>query len=148
MKPKYEEWLTEEGKTLLEGWAKAGLTDDEIAKNCGVGRSTLAKWKKQHPDIDRAIRVGKEVADYIVENALHRRATGYTVKEIKKYITQVDGKQIARIIEAERHIPPDTTAIIFWLKNRKPQEWRDRKDQMIDMRMIVPQIIQGESELE
>lgn len=118
-KGKYEKWLTPEGLTLLEGWARDGLTDEQIAHNMGVSRKTLAEWKKKYGDISDTLKRGKEIVDYEVENALLKKALGYTVKEQK--LTK-DGE----LIEIEREIPPDTTAQIFWLKNRRPDKWRDK----------------------
>lgn len=118
-KGKYEKWITPEGLTLLEGWARDGLTDEQIAHNMGVSRKTLAEWKKKYGDIGDTLKKGKEIVDYEVENALLKKALGYTVKEQK--LTK-DGE----LIEIEREIPPDTTAQIFWLKNRRPDKWRDK----------------------
>lgn len=118
-KGKYEQWLTDEGLILLEGWAREGLTDEQIAHNMGVSRKTLAEWKKKYGDIGDTLKKGKEIVDYEVENALLKKALGYTVKEQK--LTK-DGE----LIEIEREIPPDTTAQIFWLKNRRPDKWRDK----------------------
>lgn len=96
---KYEYWLTPEGLLLLEGWARDGLTDEQISNNIGISRSTLAEWKKKYEDISDTLKKGKEVVDYQVENALLRNA-----------------------------IKGDTTAQIFWLKNRRPDKWRDKRD--------------------
>ncbi len=118
-KSKYAKWLEPEGLLLLEGWARDGLTDEQIAHNMGISRKTLAEWKKKYSDISDTLKRGKEVVDILVENALLKRALGYVSKEQK--VTK-DGE----IIELEKEIPPDTTAQIFWLKNRKPDKWRDK----------------------
>src|SRR6478735_6736738 len=81
-KGKYEKWRTEEGLVLLEGWARDGLTDEQIAHNVGVSRSTLNDWKKRYPDISDALKKGKEVVDLQVENALLKRALGYEYEEV------------------------------------------------------------------
>lgn len=83
-KGKYERWITKEGLALIEGWARDGLTDEQIANNMGIKRQTLYDWKKHYPDISDTLKKGKEVVDYQVENALLRRALGYTFTE-KKY---------------------------------------------------------------
>lgn len=83
-KGKYEEWLTSEKLLLLEGWARDGLTDKQIAHNMGISRSTLNEWKNKYPDISDTLKKGKEVVDRMVENALLKRALGYTYKEITK----------------------------------------------------------------
>lgn len=120
-KGKYEYWLTPEGLIKLEGWARDGLTDEQIAQNMGIRRETLIDWKKKYPNISNTLKRGKEVVDYEVENALLKRALGYTVKEEK--LTK-DGE----VVELEREVPGDVTAQIFWLKNRKPDAWRDKPE--------------------
>ena len=136
-KSKAEKWLEPDGLLRIEGWARDGLTEEQIAKNMGVSRSTLSDYKVKYPDILRAIKNSKEVADREVENALFNKATGYTVKLKKpmkvrhvEYDEQT-GRKIAEYerieyIEEEVHVPADTTAQIFWLKNRKSNEWRDK----------------------
>lgn len=121
-KGKYEYWLTPEGLIKLEGWARDGLTDEQIASNMGIRRETLIDWKKKYPNISNTLKRGKEVVDYEVENALLKRALGYTVKEEK--LTK-DGE----VVELEREVPGDVTAQIFWLKNRKPDAWRDKPEE-------------------
>lgn len=97
---KYQEWLDPDGLTLLEGWARDGLTEEQIARNIGCGLSTLKEWKNKFPAILDALKRGKEVVDFEVENALLKSA--------------MDG---------------NTTAQIFWLKNRRPDKWRDKPEQ-------------------
>lgn len=120
-KGKYEYWLTPEGLLRLEGWAREGLTDEQIARNMGIRRETLIDWKKKYPNISNTLKRGKEVVDYEVENALLKKALGYKVKEQK---LNKDGK----IIEVEKEVPGDVTAQIFWLKNRKPDKWKDKRE--------------------
>lgn len=124
-KGKYEYWLTPEGLIKLEGWARDGLTDEQVAKNIGINRDTLYRWKKDYPDISDALKRGKEVVDRQVENALLRRALGYEYDEV----TFEDGDEVKRV---RKQVVPDTTAQIFWLKNRKPEDWRDKQDVKID----------------
>lgn len=102
-KGKYEKWLKEENLLLLEGWARDGLTDEQIAKNIGIGERTLYEWKEKYPQISQSLKKGKEVVDYQVENALLSSA--------------LDG---------------NTTAQIFWLKNRRPDKWRDKQKDEAD----------------
>jgi len=127
-KGKYQEWLTQENLTLLEGWARDGLTDEQIAHNMGIKRQTLYDWKKKYPDISDALKRGKEVVDREVENALLKRALGYEYEEVKTYIEESDGKKKKRVEKTVKHVPGDVTAQIFWLKNRKPEVWRDKKE--------------------
>jgi len=102
--------------------ARRGLTDEQIAKSLKIARSTLAEWRKNHPEVSDALKEGKLIADGQVEKALYRRACGYSYTE-KKVIKLPDGSVRSEITEKE--IAPDTTAQIFWLKNRMPKEWRD-----------------------
>ena len=128
---KYHDWITEEGLKKIEEWARKGLTDEQISHNMGIHPSTLYDWQNRFPEITEALKRGKEVVDKAVENALLKRALGYEYEEktyertwnpkIGKYI-KVNTKTVVK----QAH--PDTTAQIFWLKNRKPEEWRDKKD--------------------
>lgn len=127
-KGKYLDWITEEGLLKIEGWARDGLTDEQIAHNIGINRQTLYGWKKKYDDINDALKRGKEVIDRQVENALLKRALGYQYDEVTKEMVE-DGTgrmAVTKIVTKEVH--PDTTAQIFWLKNRKPNEWRDKKE--------------------
>lgn len=232
---KIEQWLTEEGLLQLEAWARNGLTDEQIAANIGIGKTTLYRWKNEFREIRESLKKGKEVVDIQVENALLKRALGYTYTEVTKeriidtgqkerhggetelteqewFFAQkyFNGKcaycgedtshptkdhikplisggtlrmdnvlpccqkcnsskkdnemiswfeaqkfykpeRLSKIMdyinlvlslkampsttselvvtkEVTKTVVPDTTAQIFWLKNRKPEEWRDKKD--------------------
>ena len=130
-KVKYEYWLTEEGLLLLEAWARNGLTDEQIAANMGICRDTLIQWKKKYPDISDTLKKGKEIVDIQVENALLKRALGYTYTETTEEATfnpLTEKYEMAVTKKVTKEVVPDTTAQIFWLKNRKPEEWRDKKD--------------------
>ena len=140
---KWQEWAENEEKlTILAAWARAGKTDDEIAKLVGISRSTLGEWKKRHGKIGKALSMEKDYADRLVENSLYRAALGYTVtnkKPIKtRHVTYENGKKIKEdeVIEyAEEtvHVEGDTKAIIFWLENRIP-EWRKRYEEIKNSR--------------
>lgn len=121
-KGKYQYWLTEEGLTLLAGWARDGLTDEQIAQNMGICRDTLIEWKKKYSDISDTLKKGKEVVDIQVENALLKRALGYSYIESS---TEKTGNSVKQKI-TQKHVAPDVTALIFWLKNRRPDKWRDK----------------------
>jgi hypothetical protein len=123
-KGKYQKWLTPDGLTLLEAWARDGLTDKQIAHNMSVNVATLYRYKQDHCDICNALKKGKEIVDIEVENALLKRAKGYKFTE-KKVETNEQGEQ--KITETIKEVVPDTTAQIFWLKNRKPEQWRDKQ---------------------
>ena len=124
-KGKYEYWLTPEGLVLLEGWARDGLTDEQIAHNMGIASSTLYDWKKRYPEISESLKRGKEVVDRQVENALLKRALGYEYEEVKEKFE--DNVMTERTVIKKEAIP-DITAQIFWLKNRKPGDWRDKRE--------------------
>ena len=130
---KYQQWLEPEGLTLLEGWASDGLTDEQIAGNIGINTSTLYDWKNKFPKISEALKKGKEVVDIQVENALLKRALGYEFQETRVEKSDKDG---TKIIQTLKHIPADTTAQIFWLKNRRPDKWRDKPEMPGDSDML------------
>lgn len=121
-KGKYQRWLEPEGLQLLEGWARDGLTDEQIADNMGISTSTLYYWKNKYSEISEALKKGKEIVDIQVENALLKRALGYSYSEVT---TEKDGNKIKQKI-TKKQVIPDTTAQIFWLKNRRPDKWRDK----------------------
>lgn len=120
---KINDWLGNDKLILLEGWARAGLTDEQIAKNIGINRTTLYDWKKKEVNIADALKKGKEVVDFEVENALLKKALGYTITIEEE---KLDKYGDVHTLKKDVHIPPDTTAQIFWLKNRKPNNWKDR----------------------
>lgn len=120
---KYEAYLTADGLLKLEGWARDGLTDEQIAHNIGVARKTLAEWKVRFSDIRDALKKGKEVVDIEVENALLKRALGYEYEEVR---TETENGVATKVVKTTKMVVPDVTAQIFWLKNRKPEAWRDK----------------------
>lgn len=120
-KGKCEYWLTPEGLLKLEGWARDGLTDEQIAQNMGICVATLYNWKSKHLEILESLKRGKEVVDRQVENALLKRALGYKYDEV----TIEKGVETKRVT---KEVVPDTTAQIFWLKNRRPDKWKDKQD--------------------
>ena len=97
-------WLSPQGLSLIRGWARDGLTDDEIAHNMGISRSTLYEWRKKYSDISDTLKEGKDSADYEIENALFNSAKSGNV-----------------------------TAMIFWLKNRRPNKWRERVEESLEV---------------
>lgn len=134
-KGKYQRWLTPEGLLLIQGWARDGLTDEEIACKMGVTRKTLYEWMNRFSDIRDTIKKNKEVADREVEQALFRKATGYKIKEVtrERRINPLTREpELVVIKEIEKDVAPDTAAQVFWLKNRKPNEWRDKREVITD----------------
>lgn len=123
-KGKYEYWLSPDGLLRLEAYARDGLTDEQIAHNMGVSTATLYNYKRDHLEILEALKKGKEVVDIQVENALLKRALGYSYEEKKVEVSE-EGTKVTKTI---KEVVPDTTAQIFWLKNRRPDRWRDKQD--------------------
>ena len=142
-KGKYGEWITEEGLKKLEEWAKAGLTDVQIAHNMGIAPGTLYEWKNRFPEIDEALKKGKEVVDLEVENALLKRALGYDYEETK-IIVETDGRK--RIERVKKHVPPDITAQIFWLKNRTTR-WSNRDKVEVEKILAETALIKEKTKL-
>lgn len=141
-----EEWTEPDKLLLLEAWARDGLTDEQIAGNMGINVRTLYNWKKKCIPIVQSLKIGKEVADIEVENALRKKALGFRETEqavsTRKTVEYENGKRVREITEpivteVEKYYPPDTTAQIFWLKNRKPEQWRDKQEQKIDLTEAV-----------
>lgn len=120
---KASEWLEPEKLLLLEDWARQGLFDEQIAKNMGISEATLYNYKRQYPEIKEALRKGKEVVDIEVENAMFKRAIGYTITINEE---KIDKFGEVHNCKRDVHIPGDVTAQIFWLKNRRRTQWRDK----------------------
>lgn len=108
----YKDWEAEEKILLLQGWARNGLTNEQIASNMDIVVSTLWEWRKKSPKISNALKIGKDEADIQVENALYKAA-----------------------------LEGNTTAMIFWLKNRRSKEWRDKIQQEITTESAVKLVI-------
>lgn len=117
---KINEWLQDDKLILLEGWARDGLSLEQIAKNIGINECTIYDWKKKEPKISEALKKGKEVADYEVENAVFKRATGYTYEEK----TYENGFLVKTVV---KEVAPDTTAQIYWLKHRQREKWGEKE---------------------
>lgn len=130
-KGKYEQWLEPEGLLKIEAWARDGLTDEQISQNIGINPATLYVWKNNYPKISESLKRGKKVVDIQVENALLKRALGYKYTETTKQLVanSKTGKTELKVTkEIEKEMPPDVTAIIYWLKNRKPEIWKDKQN--------------------
>ena len=128
-KGKSAEWLTPEGLLKIEGWARDGLINEQIAQNIGITATTLYEWKNKFPEISEALKRGKDVIDRQVENSLLKRALGYEYTETTREAVKdpESGNIEMRVTkEVTKTVIPDTTAQIFWLKNRKPDKWRDK----------------------
>ena len=104
--------------------ARLGATDREVAEFFDVAESTIYLWKHKHEEFSEALKIGKEFADNRVKQSLYRKAVGYSFDSEKLFCYE------GEVIRAEtvEHVPPSDTAAIFWLKNRCPEEWRDRHE--------------------
>lgn len=100
-KGKYADWIEPQGLAIIESWSRNGLTNEQICQKIGIRSSTLYEWQKRFPEISEALKNGREASDLIIENALYKKA-----------------------------VAGDMTAIIFYLKNRRPKLWRDRPAEM------------------
>jgi hypothetical protein len=126
----------------IECWARDGLLEVEICKRLGVGLSTFAVYKNNNQELQETLKTGKEIADYRVEESLYKRALGYKFDEVTKEpviqkgtdgipLTDERGAVITELTVTKivtKEVQPDTTAQIFWLKNRRPDKWRDKRD--------------------
>ncbi|MFC1459595.1 helix-turn-helix domain-containing protein [Microvirga arabica] len=110
----------------VEKLCKLGATDEQLACFFEVSVSTINLWKQRHPEFSEPLKRGKLIADAAVAHSLFKRATGYSHPAVKIFNDQ--GQPL--IVDYTQHHPPDTTAAIFWLKNRQPQFWRDKVEQV------------------
>ena len=118
---KYTEWLTEEGLIQIEGWARDGLIDEQIAQNMGISYSTFREWKKKFSALSAVLKKSKDVVDRQVENALFKSAIGFEYEE--ETVTNAGD-----VVAVRKYSKPNTTAQIFWLKNRKRNQWTDKSE--------------------
>lgn len=121
----------------IEAWKRDGLTDEQIFKNLGISKDTFYKYKDKYTDFSDALKKGKEVADIEVENALFKRAIGYKYKEVIKEVKEIDGKKSTYIKEVVKEMPGDVAAQIFWLKNRKSNNWKDKRENENDDTKLI-----------
>ncbi len=127
-KPKWTPKYTRMAREM----AKHRMVEEEIAETLGIHIVTLNRWKKKHPPFAQALKAGKESADKQVERALFERAVGYSHPDTDvRTISRGNGQSEIVLTPIIKHYPPDTTACIYWTKNRQPQKWRDRTDTAI-----------------
>ena len=117
---KYQEAYAEQARKLC----LLGYTDAELASFFEVSEATINNWKLERPEFLESIKKGKAVADGEVASTLFNRAIGYTAKEKREEKTADGFKEV----DAEKHVPGDVTAMIFWLKNRQKDKWREKQD--------------------
>lgn len=113
-------------------WSLAikGATNEEIAEAFGISTRTFIRWRKQYPELDKAVFDGKNVADAKVEKSLYQRAVGYTVTDKETIVdTDQDGNvKPVRVKNITKHIPPDTMSCIYWLNNRQRKYWSQKQE--------------------
>jgi len=119
----------------IEAWTRDGMIQEDIARKLGVAMSSFSEYKNKYPELAEALKKGQEVADIEVENALFKRALGYrydeVTREAAKELDQETGEYKTVMVETKRvtkEVQPDVTAQIFWLKNRRPDKWRDKQE--------------------
>ena len=131
-KSKADEWLTPDGLLRVKGWARDGLTDKQIAHNMGCSYSTFRLWLGQYSALSAALQEGKAPVDLEVENALLKRALGFEYVETTTEIYDMpDGTQRKHIKKTTKMVVPDTAAAFIWLKNRRPDKWRDKPPEAV-----------------
>jgi len=121
---------------LAEGYAREGMRDKDIAKKLGISEDSFYQYKKKYPEFSESLKRGKAPVDTEVENALLKRAKGYSYEEIHQDVVDTGKRdennnpilKIKAIKKIKKQIAPDVTAQIFWLKNRKRKKWRDKQD--------------------
>jgi len=120
--PKYSQEYADQARKLC----LLGATDEEIASFFDVEVRTIYRWKLDYDEFCQALKVGKAEADDRVERSLYQKAIGYRQQAIKIFMPA--GKDDPVYAPYVEHMAPDTTAAIFWLKNRRSQDWRDKQD--------------------
>jgi hypothetical protein len=117
----------------IQKWIEAGVTIDEICERIGIASSSWFEYVNQHEVLKNLIDWSRSVTNSRVESSLLKAAMGYEYEEIKSVIEEdKNGKKRTRIEKVKRHMPPNPTAMVFWLKNRAPNEWNDRREILID----------------
>lgn len=118
---------------LMRCWARDGLSLAEIAKKIGVTRQNLSVWRAKYPEVAAALAVTREEVDYEVEDALLRRALGCKITTTNTIIgyARKDGTRPIRTETTETELPPDVTACLAWLNNRRPDKWKRNRDNFI-----------------
>ena len=154
---KYRDWIGEAGLRRIEKWSGEGLTDEQIAEKIGICPNTFGVWRRKYAEIVEAIERGSQTADERVENALFKKAQGYTARVRKAYklkdVVYENGKKVSETerieyAEEETYIPADIKAQIFWLVNRRGDVWHEKAGVLStsdDGAEVV--IISGEAEI-
>ena len=142
----YSEWITEDGLLRIESWASDGLTNEDIAHNMGITRQTLNNWCKKYSSIFNAIKKGRQPVVRELENSLIKKAKGFEYVETTTEVwIEEDGEKKQKVSTYTRYSPPDSSALMFLLKNYKPNKYRNyneltKKQIETDMRKVEAEI--------
>lgn len=128
-----EDILSEEGLILIQCLTRDGMYKKDIAEMFGIKVQTFWLWEQKYPQLAEALRKGKALVDYQVENALLKAALGYKTTKVKT-VTEMraDGSATSRIEKEESEVGPNTTACLAWLNNRKPEQWKRNRDNVAE----------------
>ena len=143
---KYDEWLTEDGLLTIESWASDGLTNEDIAHNMGIARQTLNNWCNKHSSIMDALKKGRQPVVRKLENSLIKKAQGFEYEETTTEMWVDDnGERKQKVSKHKKYSPPDSSALMFLLKNYKPNKYRNyndltKKQIETDMRKVEAEI--------
>lgn len=143
-----EDWLEEDRLMLISCWARDGYTYQDIANRIGISSSTFTGWRKRYPEFNEALKQGREIVDYKVENALLKSALGYRTKEVEVITTLRNGKMVEESTRTlTREQPPNVSAIQVWLYNRCQNKWKKNPGEIItdedDMKIQVTVVNAG-----
>ena len=131
-----EDWVTPDGLMLLECWARDGYTYKDVANRIGIEYRTLIRWRDKYPKIDEALRMGREIIDYKVENALLKSALGYRTRESKVIVELNNATGELETTKREtitKDVQPSVKACEIWLCNRLPDKWKKNRDNIIEI---------------
>lgn len=120
-KERYAFWTGEDGLQLVRQWRREGASFERLSALMGVACSTLSKWRSREPRLEAAIKQTDDLVDAMVENALLKRALGYTAQEVEEELVEGEMRVVRR---RERHFAPDTKACLSWLYSRRSDRWR------------------------
>ena len=140
-KGKYQEWLTDDGLLRVKGWARDGLRDADIAEKMGVSLTTFYRWQSDHREFWEALKAGKAPVDIELEDSAFALARGLctvteTVTEVKYEGLDEDGNpiEVGRTVKTfVRQVPPSATMQVFLLKNRRPDKYREKREEQIQV---------------
>lgn len=127
-----EDWIDEDHLILLEGWSRDGYSYTDIANKIGISNGALVNWRSKYPEIAKALKNGREIVDYKVENALLKSALGYTTQESKVTILMRGSKVVEKTTETlTKEQAPNVLAIQTWLYNRLPNKWKNTRNRSL-----------------